>query len=192
MIDPTKPSHTIDLWRLLPRHNRRSDTTGDLRHLIGCLQSVTDLVVHRIEAMHAEFDPLTASPPNVDLMLEDLGNPFGPMVPLQDARRLTLVLGDIYRQKGTAKGIANAIRMFVGLEVQDIYCSNTAGDKDGTAIGRVDRSSIYAFDVIFGHPLTNLQRQRVRALVEYMKPAHTHLGDILPLNTVTEGDSDHE
>ena len=192
MTDATKPLHTIDLWQLLPRHNRRNDTTGDLRRFIACLQSVTDLAVHRIEAMHSEFDLLTASPANVDLMLQDLGNPFGPMVPVQDARRLALVLGDIYRQKGTAKGITNAIRMFVGLEVQDIYCSNTAGDEDGTAIGRGDRTSIYAFDVIFGHPLTALQRQRVRALVEYIKPAHTHLGDILPLNTVKEGGSDHE
>ncbi len=186
MRKDAKPAHTIDLWGLMPRHNRRNDTTGDLRRFIDCLQDATNIVVQQIEAMQDELDPLSARPATVDLMLQDLGNPFGAMVPVQDARRLVLVLGEIYRQKGTAKGITNAIRMFLGLTVKNIACVNALEIDGDTAIGQGDRYSIYAFDVIFDAPLTALQRKRVYALVEYMKPSHTHLGDILPLATAEE------
>ena len=135
MSEPAAPQHAVDLWQMLPRHNRRTDITGDLRRFIGCLQAVTDLVTHRIDAMHAEFNPLTAGVEQVDLMLKDLGNPFGPMVPEQEAKRLALVLGQIYRQKGTAK-VSQRNPPVLGIEVQQIYCSNTVDANDETRIGR--------------------------------------------------------
>ena len=56
----------------------------------------------------------------LDLMLQDLGNPFPFDLSAADKRRLLNVLVAIYREKGTAVGIKNVIRFFLGLEVDII------------------------------------------------------------------------
>jgi hypothetical protein len=41
-------------------------------------------------------------------------------------------------------------------------------------LGPSNRFARYAFDVVVGVPLTDAQRKQLRAIVEYLKPAHTH------------------
>jgi F0F1-type ATP synthase delta subunit len=48
----------------------------------------------------------------------------------------------------------------------------TAAAAAGTMSAR--RFALYAFDVIVVVPLTDAQRKQLRAIVEYLKPAHTH------------------
>src|SRR5690606_13607723 len=43
---PARPERRrFDLWRMLPKHNRRDDHTGDLFRFVACLQEVTDLLL---------------------------------------------------------------------------------------------------------------------------------------------------
>lgn len=173
-------SRRLDLWALLPGYHRRIDTTGDLRAFIACLQDIVDHVMMRIETMTHAFDLERAGAEALALILADQGNPFTFALDTRDARRLSSVLVDIYRQKGTARGIANAIRLFLGLEVEEMRCHIVTKDDAGIIVGGADPASLYAFDVAVGHPLTDAERQRIRAIAEYLKPAHTHLIDILP------------
>ncbi len=99
---------------------------------------------------------------------------------LVDKRRLLNVLVAIYREKGTALGIENAIRFFLGLEV-DVTSYNgeslVLGDSllgEDWILGPGGMFSAYAFEVVVPRALEDEERRRLRLIVEYMKPAHTH------------------
>jgi phage tail-like protein len=180
-ISSSPTDRRLDLWSLLPRYPRRVDESGDLRAFIACLQDIVDLLVLRIEAMPGAFDLERASEKDLAQVLADQGNPFSFALDAGEARRLSSVLIEVYRQKGTARGIANAIRLFLGIEVEEMRCHIVTKDDDGIIVGGASPASLYAFDVAFAHPLTEEQSKRVRAIAEYLKPAHTHLVDVLPL-----------
>ena len=87
----------------------------------------------------------------------------------------------MYRQKGTARGIINAVRFFLGVEIEAVtaYAGEALvlGESElgvDWILGPSSRFARYAFDVIVVVPLTDAQRKQLRAIVEYLKPAHTH------------------
>lgn len=80
------------------------------------------------------FDPDKAPMPFVELMLLSLGNPFRAII-LTDTqkRKLVKLLIPIYRQKGTAIGIINAVRFLLGIEIDIIDPHGV--DEDGWQVG---------------------------------------------------------
>lgn len=180
----------FDLWSgMIPRKNRQEDATGDLRKLISVWQEVIDQSLFAIDAWTDILDPDIAPEPFVDAMLCDLGNPFDFVLSLTDKRRLVRVLVDIYKEKGIARGIINAIRFFMGIEV-----TITPAVLDGGALGVSllgidwelgpgDVVILYTFDLNAPEALTDEQRDRIISIVDYMKPAHTHLGSIIEPET---------
>lgn len=92
------------------------DHTGDLFRFIACLQEVTNLLLADVDRWPDIFDLERAPEAFVDLILRDLGNPFPFELDAMGKRRLASVLVEMYRQKGTAKGIQNAIRFFLGID----------------------------------------------------------------------------
>jgi phage tail-like protein len=180
------PSRRFDLWQMLPKHNRRDDQTGDLLRLIACLQEVTDLLLADIDRWTELFDLERAPAPFVDLMLQDLGNPFAFELDLLSKRRLAAVLVEMYQQKGTAKGIRNAIRFFLGIEVQALSSFSSDALSLGESelgmdwvLGPSERFARYAFNIEVGRVLSGQERRQLRAIVEYLKPAHTHFVDLV-------------
>lgn len=81
------------------------------------------------------FDPDTAPMVFVELMLRNLGNPFTNIY-LTDTqkRKLVKLLVPIYRQKGTLRGVFNAIRLLTGI-VTDIIDPHGV-DEDTWQIGK--------------------------------------------------------
>ena len=179
---PARPdARRFDLWSMLPKHNRREDQTGDLWRFIACLQEVTDLLLAEVDRFPEVFDIERAPEAFVDLILADLGNPFPFDLDELGKRRLASVLVEMYRQKGTARGIINAVRFFLGVEIQAVtaYAGEALvlGESElgvDWILGPSSRFALYAFDVIVDVPLTDAQRSQLRAIVEYLKPAHTH------------------
>jgi phage tail-like protein len=108
----------FDLWKMIPLINRQEDDAGtqELRGFVRCLQEIVDLKLTEIDRWTEIIDPDTAPEEYLDAMLMDLGNPFRFDLTETDKRRLIGVLMDMYRQKGTAIGIVNVIRFFLGLE----------------------------------------------------------------------------
>lgn len=170
---------------LLPAMNVREDDTGDLQRFLGCLQEVLDLVLSNLDRFSELLDPDLAPESVLDLMLAELGDPFAFDLTVQDKRRLIRILTAMYAQKGTAVGCINAIRFFLGVEVMIVpYASETMYLSDallgvdwvlgpGTSFGH------YAFDVVSPRVLTPAERTRIRTLVDYLKPAHTHFVNLL-------------
>ena len=184
---PARPSdRRFDLWTMLPRHNRRDDTTGDLWRFIASLQETLDLMLAEVDRFPDIFDLERAPEPFLDLILQDLGNPFPFDLDLLSKRRLAAVLVEMYRQKGTALGVENAIRFFLDIDVEAItpFTGTTLvlGESElgvDWELGPSDSFARYAFDVIVDQVLTDIERSQIRAIVEYLKPAHTHFVDLV-------------
>jgi phage tail-like protein len=184
---PPRPlGRRFDLWTMLPRHNRRADVTGDLRRFIACLQEVADLLLAEGDRYADIFDLERAPEPFLDLILQDLGNPFPFDLDVLGKRRLASVLVEMYRQKGTAVGIENAIRFFLGIDVAAItpFAGTTLvlGESElgvDWELGPSNRFARYAFNVEVEVPLTDTERRQIRAIVDYLKPAHTHFVDLV-------------
>ena len=180
------PGRRFDLWSMMPKHNRRTDHTGDLRRFIACLQEVTDLLFVETDRFPDIFDFERAPSPFIDLILEDLGNPFAFDLDELGKRRLASVLVEMYRQKGTAVGIRNSVRFFLGIEVEAVLAFAgevlVLGESElgvDWILGPSDRFALYAFDVVVGVPLMPSQRGQIRSLVNLIKPAHTHFIDLV-------------
>jgi phage tail-like protein len=184
---PPRPlRRRFDLWSMLPKHNRRADTTGDLARFIACLQEVADLILAEIDRFSDLFDIERAPAPFLALILADLGNPFPFVLDELSQRRLASVLVQMYQQKGTAPGIKNAVRFFLGIEVTAItpFAGTTLvlGESElgvDWELGPSDSRARYSFDLRVGVALTPTERARIRALVDYLKPAHTHFIDLV-------------
>lgn len=185
-FQPATPSRRrFRLWEMLPKHNRREDDTGDLWRFISCLQEVTDLLLSEIDRFTDIFDIERAPENFLDLILLDLGNPFIFELDALQKARLASTLVELYKQKGTEKGIVNAIRFFLGIEVEvlpltaDLLGLGEAKIGVNWILGPSDRAALYSFDVRVIRELTVTERRQIRTIVDYMKPAHTHFISLL-------------
>lgn len=182
---PSAVARRFDLWSMLPKHNRRQDETGDLWRFLSCLQELLDLQLADLDRVTDLFDLERAPEPFLDAILADLGNPFAFELEALGKRRLASVLVEMYRQKGTAPGIKNAIRFFLGLDVEIIPYAGEAlvlGESElgvDWILGPSDRFARYAFDVVVDRILADTERRQVRGLVDYSKPAHTHFVNLI-------------
>ncbi len=183
---PVRPANRrFNLWELIPKYNRRIDETGDLRRFIDCLQEVLDLLLAEIDRFPEIWDIERAPESFLDLILGDLGNPFLFDLSELGKRRLASVLIELYRQKGTATGIQNAIRFFLGLEVEivpftaDVMSLGESELGVDWILGPSDRFALYSFNIRVDETLTDTQREQIRAIVESTKVAHTHFIDFL-------------
>jgi phage tail-like protein len=177
---PCPAARRFDLYSFLPLINRREDETGDLRRFLACLQEVARLLLADIDAFSDLFDPDVAPEWAIVLMLGELGDPFPFDLSLADKRRLLRILVAVYREKGTATGIRNAIRFFLGIEVEvAAYAGESLllGESllgEDWVLAPSTRYSIYSFEVVVPRALAAQERTRLRQIVDYMKPAHTH------------------
>lgn len=183
---PARPaSRRFDLWSMLPKYNRRADATGDAQRFFACLQEGTDLLLAEVDRFPDLFDLERAPEPFLDGILADLGNPFPFELDALGKRRLAAVLVEMYRQKGTAPGIVNAIRFFLGIDVMVQPFAGTAlvlGESElgvDWELGPSSRFARYAFDVVAPVVLADTERRQLRAIVDYLRPAQTHFVDLI-------------
>lgn len=210
------PERDFSTLRMVPNMNLREDDNDDLTRFLNILNDVLGLSIQRVDLWTSVFDYEKATENFLDLMLQDLAYPFAIQMGEIDKRRLLSVLATIYKQKGTVDGVKNAIRFFVGYESDVIWpdwaqfggwiLDESELDYD-TVLGEFFYSSTLhgtdmvvftgagAFDFYLkvGVPtlasLTAEENLKVRAVVEFMKPAHTHLIGVTtafppPLNVV--------
>ncbi len=189
-VPPRPAGRRFELFRFLPQINREEDVTDELENFVLCLQEVSDLLLFDIDRFTDILDPHIAREPFLSAMLCDLGNPFDfEELTEIDKRRLIDVLVAIYKQKGTAVGIINAIRFFLGIEVT-IDAFNSTGwilgeDElgDTTILAPGTSFERYSFNIVSPVVLTDIQRTRITFIANYMKPAHTHLIEIVEPDT---------
>lgn len=182
---PPVPGRRFDLWDMIPGHNRRQDATRDLYKTIAVVQEVVDLLLCDVDRWTEILDVDVAAERYLDQMLITLGNPFSFDLDVDEKRRLIRTLVDMYQLKGTKVGIISVVRFFLGIEIDIIAFTEEGwilGESelgDTTILGPGTSRERYSFDVESPVTLTDEQREQIRDIVEYMKPAHTHLVRII-------------
>jgi len=178
-IGDQAPGRSFHIMELLPSWNEDVDA-GDYAKFMGVLQEVIELLLRQIDRWPEIIDVDLAPEVFVDAMLQDLGNPFSFELTLLEKRKLARLLVPIYKSKGLARGIINAIRLFQGVEVSLDY-PYFGGLRIGTArIGSTFRLAgsaydAYSYRILVDQALTDDQRTKMRAIATYMQVAHEHL-----------------
>lgn len=189
-VPPKPASRRWDLYSMFPAMNRREDVTRELKKFVACLQEVTDLLLWDIDSWTDILDVDRAPDAHLEAMLESLGNPFPfALSTTIEKRKLIRILVAIYKQKGTAPGLINAVRFFLGLTITiDEYVNDTMSLGESRLgvdwiLGPGTSFALYSFTVNSGITLTDDQRAAIRTIANYMKPAHTHLLEIVEPTT---------
>lgn len=170
----------FNLYSMMPMMNRMEDESGDLKKLTGSIQDIIDLLLCRVDDFSSIADPDTAAELFLDLMLNDLGNPFAFVLDENKKRRLIRSLVPIYKMKGTAPGVEEAVLFFLGLRVVvspfvfDGWIMGVSELGFDTILFPSGKRDIYSFIVTAFQALTDDQRDGIRQIVDYMKPVHTH------------------
>ena len=194
---PAPEDRDFVLWDMVgPLQKQMDDGDGTYEKMIACFQEVVDLLLCLADGFAEIYDPDYGSEVFVDAMLADLGNPFKFSLTLVDKRRLIRVLLDIYRLKGTAQGIINAVRFFVGIEVEveplnDPEFYWMLGEEElgwDTYLGPSEQVLLYSFRINAPYALTETERERITEIAEYMRPAHEHLVEVAEPDDAGEPD----
>jgi len=124
----------------------------------------------------------------VDLLLFQLGNPFTFTYGMTtvEKRRIAALLVPLYKQKGTCVGIENAIRVLTGFESQCIVVSESfaAWQLDKSFLG-IDTylygatTDLWGFEVWVNGTMTQTDRDRITAIINYMKPLEAKLTQLI-------------
>lgn len=181
--------------KLIPQHNLISDESGDLAKFLSIFQTALDETTAEVDRFVQTFDPDIAPEEFVDAMLLDLGNPFEVELSLNDKRKLIRALIDIYREKGTAAGIENAIRFLTGVDarvvapsISDSWVLNVDildpdGGADAAVLGPSLSFTRFSFDVETNAVIPTALQETIRQIVDFMKPAHTHFVSFIVVTT---------
>lgn len=188
---------SLHLIETLPGIVRRQDLdgTGDLHAFFTTLQEVFDRLVEDVDAFFPDLCEVDrARPEFLDAILYDLGDPLGGLFDLStnEKRKLIALLVQIYREKGTCEGIVNAVRFFLGVELNG--CTRAWSDNwkldtgsyptptgphfelgVDTVLGPGTTEELWSFWVLYPTPasLTADQIDKIGKIVDYMKPAGT-------------------
>ncbi len=182
----TPATRSFELIEFMPAVLVEADVTNDLKKFISICQDCVEVMLAEIDDFTDIFDVDLASEQYLDAILFDLGNPFLFDLTELDKRRLARILVPLYRQKGTEPGVQNAIRFFLGIEVVDIVehlddCIILGVSELGVSwvLCPGDSFDRFSFDIIVSTVLTQSQRDAIRTIVDYMKPAHTHFVNLI-------------
>jgi len=178
----------FDLWEMFGDWDHTNDeTVGDLERLLSAWQDLVDQILWDLDQMPLIWDIERAPIKFVEAKLRDLGNPFDHDLSDNRKRKLLAVLAQVYKQKGTAEGIINVARFFLGISITEVGQPNLdswiLGESElgiDTYLGPGDSAGLYTMYLNVDAALTDDNRQVLVALVEYMKPAHTHYQIIEP------------
>lgn len=172
----------FDLWSMIPDYNRADDPAGDLRLLTQAWQEVVDLLLADIDRFGEIIDLERAPAGFIDLLIAQLGCPFDVAdLDTQERRRLAAVLVDIYKAGGTAQGMIDVVRLFLGITIEieplgrtDMRLGTSKLNIDWT-LGSDDLRVLHSFAAVFPVTLTAKQQDLARVLLEWMKVAREHV-----------------
>lgn len=153
------------LIELLPEIYQTSD---DLRSFLWAVEQVVNLIKEDIDRLPEVISPERCPEGFVDKLLDNVG--WTLRVPDHLKRKLVGAAVLVYRQRGTARGIQNLIRLLTGIECE-VYNAYRSPELP------LGDPGFYTFDVTPVNPsraLTPEEEALVVEIANYMKPSHTH------------------
>lgn len=140
-------------------------SAGPLRRFLEALDTALDAVHGDIARLPDVISPVRCPEPFLDRILSSLG--WTLPVEQRVKRELCKAAVLVYKQKGTAIGVKNLMRLLTGMECEIM---NAVRDP-------ASRSSFYTFEIFPIAPArdwTSDEKTAASVVVDYMKPAHTH------------------
>lgn len=139
-----------------------------LEAFLWCVEQVLQNIEQEIERIPEMVSPDQCPPECVEPLLANVGW----TLPVPDAvkRRLIRSAIIVYKQRGTARGLQNLIRLTMGIECEVYNVYKEPGLPEGDP-------AFYTFEVTPIDPpreLTAEETAMVEQLANYMKPGHTH------------------
>lgn len=196
IAEPTsKPlNRSFSTLDMVPRKNLREDTSKDLERLLRVFDDALQILLVGADGLADLMDHDRAPEHTLDALLAHLGNPFvfAAGLSASEKRKLVATLVPLYKAKGTAQGIVDAIRLVLGIEVK-IDAFNTPADSwmlgvsalgaPFVAGGVLNSGSVlapgtsylrFAFEVESPRVLVARERLIIDEIVHALRPAHTH------------------
>lgn len=193
------PIDSLRLTDLLPDYyftplgkSATGDNRGDTLKFVEIFEGVFCQIQNDIGNLGRIIDVDETDEQYVDMLIRNLGFDLNVQLSLDKKRKLTKVVIQAYKQKGTCIGIENVIRQFTGV---DVTCFPfTAGwvlDVSELAVDTYlnpapeNAAGFYTFDVLVSVLLSQEQRRIILDLIELIKPAHSHFRQLVELGTDT-------
>ncbi|MCS6914131.1 MAG: phage tail protein [Myxococcales bacterium] len=170
----------------LPALYQRSDVTGKnfVRDLLWIVQHMFGSIEERLDVIHTYFDPYEAPEEFLPWLAGWSAMVLEPDWPVAHKRRLIRNAMELYRLRGTVRGLSLFIKLFTGFEpiLREnewpfpgfrIGVTSTIG-VNSVILPPVDKSR--AFVVVMPHRFRDLDPQsiiRLLEIIELEKPAHT-------------------
>lgn len=181
-----------DIYSLYAAFNRRQDEDRGLvfKKFCAVLKEVSLQWLSDIDYIFRWQDIAQAPERVVDGMLANLGNPFG-CISIDAVLKKQLIgfLTTLYKEKGTEKGIGNAIRFFLGIDpITFKYYWGTGWMLGKPGRGELGVSTVlnsgklrdrYSFSIIVNRVLTEVEKEGIQCIVRVLKPSHTHFITII-------------
>jgi len=178
------PTDVLRLRDLLPSHY--FDDDGTTAKFVDIFEGVYCQLINDIDALPKIYDPDVTDERFLDLLFLHLGFDLKIHLSVNRKRKLLKVIVNAYKQKGTAPGIENVIRQFIGVDV--IVFPFTSGWVISLSELGIDTylnpapsnpAGFYTFDIIVATKLSVEQRRVIFELVKLMKPAHSHFRSLI-------------
>ena len=149
----------------LPPHFQESGLLG--RFLL-IFESILDPIERSIGQIHHYFDPLLTPEPLLPWLAKWVDLALNEKWPLERRRALVLAAAELYRWRGTRRGLREYIRIYVGVEPTIIESWQEAPGDNAIPLPS------HAFRVIISTLNPNqIDRRLVEEIIEVEKPAHT-------------------
>jgi phage tail-like protein len=180
------PGRSFDLWDMIPFMNRDEDVSQDLERLVRCFDEVVKVMLNDVDRFAYLKEANSTREEVVPILLAHLGNPLSFVAGLSTDKQRDLIplLVPMYKQKGTAAGIEDAVSFFLGKTVTvqswitpiDTWILGESLLGFDTIVG--PSSSFARFSFYIQHPasvtLTDSDKDIIEEIVEFVRPAHTH------------------
>lgn len=179
---------------LMPEIAIRDDSSGELAAFLGVFQAELDAIFAELDPWTDIFDIDRAPDKSaqdltnfIDLILQHLGNPFA-FISSSDTlrkRRVARSLVLLYLEKGTCRGVENAVRTLTGFPTQCEVVSETiaAWQLNKSFLGLDTNlygtaADLWGFRLWVNGTLTATDRTNITEIAKYMKPKEARLIEI--------------
>lgn len=156
----------LDLKRMIPA--MYEDPEFDA-FLDACSEAI-DLLREEVRAFPDILDPRRTRTAALPHLLRQLGWSSPWYEGEEGQRKLARFLTRLFRQRGTNRGIANMIRLIVGIECEVRNQPRTA--ENGYPWERGSREW-HTFEILPPREITDEEEAAIRRCADYMKPSHT-------------------
>jgi phage tail-like protein len=166
--------------KTIPGAGYRLDTDEFMGRFLLIFESILDPIERTVDNSHFYFDPLIAPESFVPWLTSWLGLCLDRRIPPDQRRRLLREGAELYRWRGTKKGLTEYLKIFTGVEpsIVEEAPGMVLGPQtrlgENTVLGGGAGEANHFSVTLDMEGADQVDVERLRAIIESQKPAHTN------------------